>query len=88
MDYAPTPPSSADYGFINCRNFEDTCILLEIYGKILKTTDPMGLQLACETGKLHEYASGFVKIEEWWTTLMKNPYPMKEVAGLTSRMRS
>lgn len=48
----------------------------------------MGLQLACETGKLHEYASGFVKIEEWWTTLMKNPYPMKEVAGLTSRMRS
>lgn len=61
IDYALTPPSSVDYGFINCSNFEDTCILLEIYGKILKNTNPVALQLACETGKLYEYASGLSK---------------------------
>ncbi|MCJ1438446.1 hypothetical protein MMC27_007835 [Xylographa pallens] len=81
MDYPPVPSVNVDYGFINCRSFEETCTLMEIYGKILKTANPLELHQACVAGDLFQFASGYVRMEERWRSLMRNPYPLKEVMG-------
>ena len=79
MDYPPVPSVRCDYGFLNCDTFEETCILMEIYGRVLKTANPLALHQACIAGKLFEFASGYVRMEERWRPLMWNPYPLKEV---------
>jgi hypothetical protein len=79
MDHPPIPSVNVDYGFINCHNFEETCILMEIYGKVLKTANPLELHQACVAGDLFQYASDYVWIEERWRSLMRNIYPLKEV---------
>jgi hypothetical protein len=43
MDHPPIPSVNVDYGFINCCTFEETCTLMEIYGKVLKTANPLEL---------------------------------------------
>ena len=79
MDYPPIPSINVDYGFINCRTFEETCILMEIYRKVLETADPLQLHQACVAGDLFQFATGYVRMEERWRPLMRNPYPLKEV---------
>ena len=79
MDYPPTPSVNVDYGFINCRTFEETCTLMEIYREVLKTSDPLELHQACLAGDLFQFASGYVPMEEQWRLLMTNFYPLTEV---------
>ncbi|KAI9855806.1 MAG: hypothetical protein M1813_009615 [Trichoglossum hirsutum] len=79
MDHPPIPSVNVDYGFINCRTFEETCTLMEIYGKVLKTANPLELHQACIAGDLFQFASGHVRMEERWRSLMRNFYPLKGV---------
>jgi hypothetical protein len=79
MDHPPVPSVNVDYGFINCRTFEETCTLMEIYGKVLKTANPLKLHQACVAGDLFRFASVYVRMEERWRPLMRNFYPLKEV---------
>ncbi|MCJ1476174.1 hypothetical protein MMC13_004839 [Lambiella insularis] len=79
MDHPPIPAVKVDYGFINCRTFEETCILMEIYGQVLKTADPLELHQACVAGDLFQFVSGYVRMEERWRALVSNFYPLKEV---------
>ena len=79
MDHPPTPSVNVDCGFINCRTFEETCTLMEIYGEVLKTADPLELPQACLAGDLFQFASGYVPMEERWRLLMTNSYPLTEV---------
>ena len=79
MDYPPVPSTNVDYGFINCRTFEDTCTLMEIYREVLKTANPLALHQACVAGDLFQFASKFIRMEERWRPLMRNFYPLKEV---------
>ena len=74
-DYPPVPSVKVDYGFINCRSFEETCTLMEIYKEVLKTANPLALHQACIAGGLFQFASGFVRMEERWRSLMRNFYP-------------
>jgi hypothetical protein len=79
MNYPPTPSVNVDYGFINCRTFEETWILMEIYGKVLKTANPLALLQACVAGDLFQLISGYVPMEERrWRPLMRNFYPLGE----------
>ena len=78
-DHPPIPSVDVDYGFINCRTFEELCILMEIYGKVLKTANPLELHRACVAGDLFQFASVYVRMEERWRSLMRNPYPLEEV---------
>jgi len=82
VDYPPIPSVNVDYGFINCRTFEETCTLMEIYRKVLQTANPLGHHQACVTGQLFQFASGYVRMEERWRELMRNFYPLKEVVEL------
>jgi len=79
MDHPPVPSVNVDYGFINCRTFEETCTLMEIYGKVLKTANPLELHQACVAGDLFQFASYYVRMEERWRPLMRNFYPLEEV---------
>lgn len=79
IDYPPIPSVNADYGFINCRTFEETCILMEIYSKVLKVASPLQLHQACVTGDLFRFASAYVLMEERWGSLMSNFYPLEGV---------
>ncbi|KAL9619822.1 MAG: hypothetical protein Q9160_005562 [Pyrenula sp. 1 TL-2023] len=79
VDNPPAPSVYFDYGFINCESFEDTCILMEIYRKVLETANPLKLHKACITGKLYQFASRFFRMEERWGPLMRNVYPLKDL---------
>ncbi|KAI4217542.1 MAG: hypothetical protein LQ351_000137 [Letrouitia transgressa] len=79
IDYPPVPSVNIDYGFVNCHTFEDTCILIEIYRKVLETASPLALHRACLVGELFQFASHFVRMEEQWRPLMRNPYPLEQV---------
>lgn len=86
MDHPPSPSVNVDYGFDNCRTFEETCTLMEIYGKVLQTANPLELHQACIAGNLFQFASSYVQMEEQWRPLMWNYYPLEEV--LESELRS
>ncbi|USP80330.1 hypothetical protein yc1106_07604 [Curvularia clavata] len=84
--YPPIPAIACDYGFFNCNTLEDTFTLMEIYRQVLNRANPMDLHKACITGRLFEFASEFLEMEEGWRLLLENPYPLggtlevKEVA--------
>ena len=78
MDHPPPPSIKVDYGFINCRTFEKIYILMEIYGKVRKTANPLELHEACVAGELFQFASGYVRMEERWRSLMSNFCPLEE----------
>ena len=79
MDHQPIPSVNVDYGFINCDTFEETCVSMKIYEKVLETADPLELHQACVAGNLFQFACGYVRMEKRWRTLMRNLYPLKEV---------
>ncbi len=78
MDHLPLPSVNVDYGFINCHTFEETCILMKIYEKVLETAYPLEIHQACVADDLFHFASGYVRMEEQRRSLMRNLYPLKE----------
>lgn len=90
MDHPPIPSVNVDYGFVNCRTFEETCILMEVYRKVLETANPLELHQACVAGDLFQFAESYVRMEERWRSLLRNVYPLKEVveSELGSELRS
>jgi hypothetical protein len=84
IDHPPVPSFNLDYGFINCRNFEEMCILMEIYGKVLETANPLDLHRACVAGNLFRFGSDYVQMNERWRPLLRNFYPLEDSAGLPS----
>ncbi|KAL3423505.1 hypothetical protein PVAG01_05252 [Phlyctema vagabunda] len=73
-EHEPPRPVWADYGFMNCRDFEETCILMEIYKRLLIKADPLDLHAACLKGNLFDFAQGFHKMNEKHRRLMRNFY--------------
>ncbi len=71
-DFPPCPTLNHDYGFCNCQSFEEICILMEIYKRLLIKADPLELHKACLAGQLFEFASKFDKMDEGHRGLMKN----------------
>jgi hypothetical protein len=71
----------ADYGFMNCGTLEETCILMEIYKRLLLKAAPVDLHKACLEGKLFEFAQRFHSMDEEHRILMKNSYSLKMVEG-------
>lgn len=78
VENLPCSSVSVDYGFFNCNTFEETCILMEIYGRILNAADPLELHRACLSGTLFEFASNYVSLKKSWRPLMKNLYPLED----------
>ncbi|OCK75458.1 hypothetical protein K432DRAFT_429412, partial [Lepidopterella palustris CBS 459.81] len=76
VEYPPIPALLVDYGFMNCQTFEETCILMEIYKRILQKADPLELHKACLAGKLFVFAQMFHAMDEGHKRLMKNVYPL------------
>jgi hypothetical protein len=75
-EYPPIPALKVDYGFMNCRDFEETCILMEIYKRLLQDADPLELHRACLAGKLFVFAQKFHAMDEGHKRLMENFYPL------------
>lgn len=75
-EYPPTPALRWDYGFLNCQSFEETCILMEIYQRLLQEADPLELHKACLAGKLFVFAQKYHRMNEDHRRLMKNFYPL------------
>ncbi|KAF2263123.1 hypothetical protein CC78DRAFT_604897 [Lojkania enalia] len=78
-EFPPVPAVQVDYGFMNCNTFEETCILMEIYKRLLQKADPLDLHSACLAGTLFEFAQGFHTMDEAHRGLMKNFYPLREI---------
>ncbi|PGH14769.1 hypothetical protein AJ80_05813 [Polytolypa hystricis UAMH7299] len=76
--YPPIPAIQVDYGFRNCRTFEETCILMEVYKRLLLEADPLELHEACLDGQLFEFAQEFHTMDERYGELMRNIYPLGE----------
>jgi len=78
-EFPPIPAVYADYGFMNCGTLEETCILMEIYKRLLLKASPLDLHQASVEGKLFEFAQRFHTMEEDNRRLMKNFYALKMV---------
>lgn len=78
-EHPPLPALQWDYGFGNCQTFEEICILIEIYKRLLQqnaAVDPLELHKACLAGKLFAFAQKYHKMDENHRRLMKNSYPL------------
>ena len=76
VEHPPIPALQWDYGFGNCQTFEETCILMEIYKRLLQNADPLDLHKACFAGKLFAFARKYHTMDEGHRKLMKNFYPL------------
>jgi hypothetical protein len=74
--YPPISSVHVDYGFMNCQTFDETCILMEIYKRLLLKASPFDLQKACLAGNLFEFARKYRTMHEDHRRLMKNFYPL------------
>jgi hypothetical protein len=72
-------PVLVDYGFIHCKSFFDTMDLKEVYKNLLFAADALDLHRACVTGKILEFATKHIKVEERFKSLMRNPYPLPDL---------
>jgi hypothetical protein len=77
VENPPIPAVYVDYEFMTCGTLEETCILMEIYKRLLLKAIPQDLHEACLKGKLFEFAQRFHNMDEEHRRLMKNPYPLK-----------
>ncbi|CZR61330.1 uncharacterized protein PAC_11226 [Phialocephala subalpina] len=75
-EYPPMPALEVDYGFMNCKTFEETCILMEIYKRLLEKANPLDLHQACLAGKLFEFAKKYHTMDKDHRRLMRNFYPL------------
>ncbi|KAM0161986.1 hypothetical protein ACHAPG_002003 [Botrytis cinerea] len=87
-EFLPSRTLEVDYGFINCQTFEEICILLEIYKRLLKVANPLALHEACLDGRLFEFANWFHDMDESHRRLMRNLYPLRSEPELTSERRN
>ncbi|KAF7922174.1 hypothetical protein BELL_0761g00090 [Botrytis elliptica] len=76
-EFLPNATLQVDYGFMNCQTFEETCILLEIYKRLLREANPLELHEACLAGKLFEFAESYHDMDEGHRMMMRNPYPLR-----------
>ena len=76
--FPPSPAVQVDYGFMNCRTFEENCTLMEIYKRLLGKVNPLALHEACLAGQLFEFAEIYDEMDETHRRLMKNFYPLEE----------
>lgn len=76
--HPPIPAIRCDYGFFNCKTLEVTCIHVGIYEWVLERTDRLDLHRACVAGRLFEFASTPLEMEDRWRFLMWNPYSLSE----------
>ncbi|KAE8422878.1 hypothetical protein BDV36DRAFT_244721 [Aspergillus pseudocaelatus] len=76
-EFPPGPAISADYRFMNCATFTETCTLMELYKRLLRKASPLDLHEACVAGKLFEFASCYHKMDQEHRRLMKNVYPLQ-----------
>jgi len=67
-----------DYGFRNCRTFQETLDLKEVYRKVLRVADPVDLHNACIAGELFNFGSKLVKLAPRFVSLMRNLYPLED----------
>lgn len=74
VEYPPDGAVSLDYGFMNCKTFEDTCTLMEIYGTVLKAASPQDLHKACIKGNLYRFVGKYTATEKRWRSLLRNVY--------------
>lgn len=74
IEHPPSLTLEVDYGFRNCQTFEETCILREIYKRLLLKADLLELHEACRKGRLFEFAVEFDKIDSDHKRLMKSIY--------------
>lgn len=79
IDHAPFRLVNVDSEFINCHTLEEIRILLEIYEKVPKTANPLGLYQAQVASDMFQIANSYVWMEERWRSLMRNLYPLKDV---------
>jgi hypothetical protein len=76
-DYTKHPPINPvrfDYGFLNCRDFDEICVLGEIYKRLLRLVNPIELHDACIENRLFELASKHHRMNEHHRRLMNNSY--------------
>ncbi|KAJ2973210.1 hypothetical protein NUW54_g12106 [Trametes sanguinea] len=76
----PSPPLTADYGYVNCRTPEERTLLDEAYKRLFMETsaDPLELHKACLEGDLFRFVGTFVKFAPWaekYKRLLRNIYP-------------
>ncbi|KAF7943452.1 hypothetical protein EAE96_011378 [Botrytis aclada] len=76
-EFPPSQTLEVDYGFMNCQTFEETCILLEIYKRLLRGANPLELHEACLAGKLFEFAGSYHHVDESHRRLMRNLYSLR-----------
>ncbi|TGO12410.1 hypothetical protein BTUL_0089g00470 [Botrytis tulipae] len=76
-EFPPNETLKVDYGFMNCQTFEETCIPLEIYKRLLREADPVELHEDCLAGRLFEFAEAYHHMDEGHRMLMRNPYPLR-----------
>lgn len=74
--YPPIPAVSFDDGLMSCETFEETCILMEIYKRLLLEANLLDLHKAYLAGRLFEFAGKFDKMQEGHRQLMKHFYPV------------
>ncbi|QRD93259.1 hypothetical protein F9C07_2077189 [Aspergillus flavus] len=75
-EFPPDNTISADYGFMNCKTFTETCTLMELYKRLLRKASPLDLHEACVAGKLFEFAECFHKMDQAHRRSMKDFYPL------------
>ncbi|KAF5876693.1 putative zf-mynd domain-containing protein [Botrytis fragariae] len=63
-EFPPNETVKVDYGFMNCQTFEETCILLETYKRLLREADLLELHEACLAGELFEFAESYHHMDE------------------------
>lgn len=86
IDHPPGLTVSVDYGFMNCETVEETYILMEIYGRVLKVACPLGLHQACIEGKLADFASPHMRLNERWISLMRNTYTLRDQVDVERKL--
>jgi hypothetical protein len=80
----PIPAVTVDYGFMNCKDEEDTSNLKRLYKQILEMpkVKPLELHEAAIKGELFKYAGRLVQLEKKkkkFQRLLKNPYPLQDI---------
>lgn len=77
-EFPPIQAVEVYFGFGNCRTFEETCILMEIYKKVLLTADldPLKLHDACLVGELFKFVKIYCEVDERYRRLLENVHPL------------
>ena len=76
------PSVAVDYGFVNCNGEGEEQELKEVYEEFFRGfysfrgADPIELHEAAIGGRLYDYVGRFVKLQQKFKYIMKNPYPL------------